>query len=82
MPGRSIADTSPTDNAVRRALFRSSGIAPGRPDLVTLPGIAASPGGSPGQVDHVAFHHFECVTIAIFGGVKRFIGGSKERVPT
>jgi hypothetical protein len=65
MPAGSIAETSLTDNAVRRALFRSSGIAPGRPDLVTLSGIAASPGGPLAQVDHVAFHYFECVTIAI-----------------
>jgi len=76
MPARSIAETSLTESVVRGALFRSAGIARGCPDFITAAGIATSPGGS---VDHVAFHHFEGVTIAIFGDVKHFIGGRKQR---
>ena len=62
------------------ALSRSGGIARGRLDLITLPGIAAPPGGALGRVGHVAFHHLEGVTIATFCGVKRFIGGPEEQV--
>lgn len=48
MPARSITETSLIGNVARGALSRRSRIAPGSPDLVTLSGIAAYPGGSLG----------------------------------